>query len=85
MKVNLRPGKMSDTYPIAVNAQRLIITNWSGTNCKASATFYPERKGYDTFDFINNGTFLIDSNFNSVSFYWIDCSDDVLSFDFETE
>lgn len=84
MKIILKPGAMSKTYPIS-NAERLIITNFSGTNCKASATFYPEKKGHDTFDFSRDDVFLLNGAFNEVSFYWIDCSDDELSFDFETE
>jgi hypothetical protein len=83
-EVVLKPGDMSQTFPLN-NATELIIKNWSGNNCKASATFYPARKGHDTFDIKGNGVFSIESEFTSVSFYWIDCSAETLSFEFETE
>jgi hypothetical protein len=83
MKVILKPGEMSQLYAID-KAEQLIIKNFRNINCKASATFYPEKPGHDTVDFSGDNVFTLGSQFSSVAFYWVDCSDDEISFDFET-
>lgn len=83
MKVTLKPGEMSKVYPIN-NAAKLVIKNFSNTDCKASATFYPEKEGHDTIDFSGDDVFTLNGDFSSVSFYWVDCSDDEINFEFET-
>jgi hypothetical protein len=62
----------------------LVIKNFSNNGCKASATFYPEKRGNDTIDFKGDDEFMVGGEFSSVSFYWVDCSDDELTFEFET-
>jgi len=83
LKVILKPGEMSKVFPIH-HAQKLIIKNLGNSNCKASATFYPGKKGHDTIDFDHDDIFILDGAFASVSIYWIECSDSEISFEFET-
>ncbi len=83
MKVVLKPGEMSKEYPIE-KPKKLIIKNWSGKNCKASVTLYPEKENDEEINITADDVFILNDEYTSVSFYWLECSEDELTFDFET-
>jgi hypothetical protein len=82
MKVVLKPGEMSREYPVN-KPKKLVIKNWSGSSCKVSVTLYPETKEEDEINITGDEVFALNNEYTSVSFYWLECSDDELTFEFE--